>query len=181
MPRALPRRAHRSDEIQLSFRITIYNLLAREEPCADSCIREYGASVLSVASTPVRSYRGTRERDGERRRKRGKRREGRKGTRGFWALAISPAGRSALIRPPLARAQTRTRVSLGPQSSSVISVIPSDDFSPFVPRAGPSMRRLPPRLGSDSCFRISIPRLSHLLPLRGSSFRLCDSRLKNRG
>lgn len=55
-----------------------------------------------------------------------------RGTHPSFEPAVSPAGRSVLIRHR-SLAHRHVHASLGAQSSSEISVIPSNDFSPFVP------------------------------------------------
>lgn len=90
------------------------------------------------------------------------------------ARAVSPAGRSVLIRRR-SLAHRHVHASLGAQSSSEISVIPSNDFSPFVPDASPDALA-----GSDvpRCPRILAPcRPRPPCPPRSASPRSATLRL----
>ena len=85
----------------------------------------------------------------------------------FGPACISPAGRSALIRHH-SLAHRHVHASLSVQSSSEISVIPSNDFSPFVLRGpaaqapggtrwpGQNLSLSPPRLIDDYILRESL-------------------------
>lgn len=131
---ALPRRIYWPDEIQLSFQITIYNLA---EKARHSCIREYArVGFCLVIPGPGSARRGARAE--------------------FGPACISPAGRSALIRHH-SLAHGHVHASLSVQSSSEISVIPSNDFSPFVLRGPESGARRTPPVGPDGRPPKSVP------------------------